>query len=318
MASADRQQDITVKHETGRPAAGYILALVSSMGAGAATVTGKWNLEWISPLLMNSLIFTIATVMLSVWVVPRPRFWDIFKLTGKGWFWLMMFSLSSWIAILGFWAGVQKMDPTLAAFLNRSEVMVAILLGIIFLGERFNKIETLGAVLSIAGIVIMKMTLRMEYSTGFWLVLLGSLFFGITEFVSKIAVRYVEPLVLAYVRNMFLAAAYWIVFWGTGMNFDGLNRVWIGVILLGFFGPILSRMLYLMALKRLELSKVAVISQSQPVWVILLALGVFSQLPTFREIVGGLFLMFGCLLMIVGRRRPFRRRAPQVVPPLPD
>jgi len=225
----------------------------------------------------------------------------MFRFSRKGWIWLSLFTTSSWLAIWAFWAGVQKIDPSLAAFINRAEVPIAIVLGIVFLKERFTKVEVLGLVLALLGIVIMHLTLRMEYTTGFWLVLLGALFFGITEFVSKIAVRYVEPMVLAYLRNMFMAGMYWIAFSLSGEGFSGLGAVWPGVIALGFAGPILSRMMYLMALRRLELSRVAVISQSQPVFVIIISLLVFSQLPTFREIVGGIFLVSGCLLMIVAR-----------------
>lgn len=286
------------------PRSGYIIALVSSFGAGAGTVIGKWNLESISPLLMNATVFSIGTLMLSAWIFPRNGFKNAFRLSRRGWFWLAMFSLSSWVAVMTYWSGVQKMDPTLASFLNRSQVLVAIFLGIFFLRERFRTIETVGAILSITGIVIMRLTLRGEYSAGFWLVLVGSLFFGITEFVSKIAVRHVEPSILTYLRNALLAVSYWVVFFTTDLTFDGLDQVWIGVIGLGFFGPILSRMLYVMALQRLDLSKTAVISQSQPIWVILIALFFLNQLPTIREVVGGVFLLFGCVLMIAGQWRP--------------
>jgi len=263
-----------------------------------ATVVGKWNLLSISPLLMNSLIFSIATVVLTVVVLPFRGIKQVFTLTARGWLWLGLFSITSWSAVWAFWAGVQRMDPSLAAFLNRTEVLIAIMLGIIFLKERFSRVETAGAVLSIAGIVIMRLTLRVEYTSGFWLVLLGSLLFGMTEFISKVAVKYVEPFALVYIRNMFMAAAYWTVLLAGGYGFAGLDRVWPGVVALGLLGPILSRMTYLLALKRVELSKVAVISQSQPVFVILISLLALGQLPTFREVVGGVFLTMGCLIMI--------------------
>jgi len=290
------------------PTAGYVLALVSSFGGGAATALGKWNLESISPLLMNAMIFSVATVLLSIWVWPKGGLGRIRATTRRGWFWTAMFSLSSWLAVMGYWAGIQQMDPTLASFLNRSEVLVAILLGMIFLGERFNRIETAGAVISFIGIIIMRLTLRVEYSLGFWLVLVGSLFFGITELVSKIAVRHVEPVVLTYIRNAFLAVTYWVVFWLIGYSFAGLDRVWIGVVVVGFLGPILSRLCYVMALKKMELSKVAVISQMPPVWVMLLAVTFLGQFPTAREIFGGVFLIGGTLLMVVGRRPGWRSR----------
>lgn len=286
---------------------GYAFAVGSTFASGLATVVGKWNLEYISPLLMNSLIFLIASIFLSVTLLPARGIKNVFTLSAKGWFWLMMFVVSSLIAILAFWAGVQRMDPSLAALLNRAEVMVAIVLGMIFLKERFTKIETIGVLIAVAGIIVMRLTLRVEYSEGFWFVLGGALFFGLTEFVSKIAVRYVEPLILGYIRNMMLALLYWIIFAAVGKGFDGLSSVWIGVVALGLIGPIAARLMYLTALNRLELSRVAVISQGQPVFVILIALIALGQLPTFREITGGLLLTLGCVIMIVSRYTDNRR-----------
>ncbi len=282
---------------------GYLLSVASSASAGLATVIGKWNLQSISPLLMNSLIFSIATVLMSVVLLPTRGVRAVFTQTRQGWFWLGMFSVTSWLAVWAFWAGVQRMDPSLAAFLNRSEVLIAVMLATVFLGERLNRIEILGAALSVGGIVLMRLNLRIEYSSGFWYVLVGSLFFGLTEFVSKIALRHVKPVFLAYIRNMFMAVGYWVIVLPRGVGLAGLNEVWLGVVALGFIAPILSRMVYLFALGRLELSKVAIINQSQPVFVILIALVALGQLPTFREVIGGLCLTAGCLIMIIGRPR---------------
>ena len=215
----------------------------------------------------------------------------------------MMFTVTSLAAVWAFWAGVQGMDPSLAAFVNRAEVPFVILLGVVILKERFSRWETLGLALSIIGIVVMKLTLRFEYSDGFWLVLLGALFFGLTEFMSKIAIRHVPPITLAFLRNLFMAPIFWLMFMVSGDSIDGLEKVWLGVIALGLIGPIMARMMYLLALRRMELSKVAVISQSQPIYVILIALFMLGQLPSVRETVGGIFLIAGCILMVFARSR---------------
>lgn len=286
---------------------GYLFATGSTISAGMATVIGKWNLESVSPLLMNCMIFGVAAVVLGLWLTPTRGIKTIFRQSRKGWLWLSCFTASSWLAIYLFWAGVQKMDPSLAAFLNRSEVVVAILLAVILLRERLNRWEAAGAVLSILGILVMRFTMRVEYSEGFWYVLSGSILFGVTELFSKLAVHHVQPAILAFLRNLFMAGLYWLVFLAGGGNYDGLGLVWPGIIALGVVGPILSRLNYLQALRRMELTKVAVISQGQPVVVILIALVFLSQLPTLREMVGGVMLTAGCLTMILARR-PARPR----------
>jgi drug/metabolite transporter (DMT)-like permease len=57
------------------------------------------------------------------------------------------------------------------------------------------------------------------------------------------------------------------------------------------------------ALQKLELSKVAIISQTQPIYVVIISALILLQMPSFREIIGGLFLTAGCLIMILGRSR---------------
>lgn len=247
---------------------------------------------------------------MSITFVPFRGIRKVLCHTRQGWIWLLLFTISSLIAIWCFWAGVKNMDPSLAAFLNRSETLIAIFMGIIFLGERFNKRETLGAILSILGIVIMRLTLRAEYTTGFWLVLLGSFFFGLTEFFSKKTVKHIEPIVAVYLRNMIMSVMFWVILFSSKPDFAGLDQVWLGILALGILGPILSRMIYMMALARLELSKVAVISQTQPLFVILIAFTVLNQLPTFREIIGGLFLASGCLIMALTRQRHKKTASP--------
>jgi drug/metabolite transporter (DMT)-like permease len=112
---------------------------------------------------------------------------------------------------------------------------------------------------------------------------------------------------------MFMAALYWVFFLAGGLDFDGLDIVWPGVLALGLVGPILSRMNYLLALRRIELTKVAVISQSQPVFVVLIAMSFLGQLPTLQEAIGGLVLTAGCVTMVAARKP--RLKQPAGVPP---
>lgn len=283
---------------------GYRFALLSALASAAVTVIGKWCLESISPLLLTTLIFSVAAFVLTATLVPRRGWSWFYRQTPSGWLWISALVLSSIGALWGFWAGVQRIDPTLAAFLNRAEVFVAILLAMIILSERFSWLEGAGAIVSIAGMIIMRVTLRVEYESGFWLVLLGSAFFGVVELVSKIAIRHVEPVELTALRSWFLALAFWIIFLVRGESFDGLGAVWPGVVALALLGPVLARLFYLWALKRMELAKVAIITQTQPVFVVVLALAALGQLPTVREAWGGVLIGLGCIIMIWARPHP--------------
>lgn len=282
---------------------GYFLAGLSAFMAGILIVTGKGVLEVISPLALNALIFPLGSVVLAAAALPQKRYTRIFALDRRAWGWTMLFSTLAFIAIWAYWAGIQMMDPTLASFLNRSETLVTIALGIMILGERFSKREGWGAGLVLLGIVVMKITFRGEYSTGFWVVLFSAVCFGTAELVAKIAIRYVDPLTLSLLRNIANSIMFGVAVLITGTSFAGAGSVWWGILIVALTGPILTRPIYLYALKYLELSKVALINQSQPVFVAGLSLLLLQQIPAPREIIGGLCVIGGCLVVIIARRK---------------
>ncbi len=282
---------------------GYLYASLSAMMASVLIVSGKWTLHTISPLALSALVFTIGAIVLGLAMLPRKRWRRISAIDARGWRWTIAFSVLAFVAIWTYWIGLKMMDPTLASFLNRFETLVTISLGIVILGERFTKGEGLGTFLMLGGIVLMKFTFRAEYSAGFWVVLFAALCFGTAEFIAKIAVRYVDPLTLSFLRNVITSVLFWIAVAFTGTSFEGAGSVWWAILIVAFAGPILTRPIYLYALKHIEVSKAALINQSQPVFVAILALVALSQTPAPREIMGGLFVIGGCLLIIVSRRK---------------
>jgi drug/metabolite transporter (DMT)-like permease len=291
------------QHDGTNPSVGYLYASISAMMASVLIVSGKWTLYAISPLALSALVFPIGSVILGLTMILRKRWKRILALDRRAWGWTLAFSVLAFVAIWTYWIGIKMMDPTLASFVNRFETLVTISLGILILGERFTRGEGVGAFLVLAGIVLMKFTFRAEYSAGFWVMLFSAVCFGSAEFVAKIAVRYVDPLTISFVRNVTTSVLFWIVVAFVGTSFEGVGSVWWGILIIAFAGPVLTRPIYLYALKHIEVSKVALVNQSQPVFVAILALVALSQTPAPREIIGGLFVIGGCLLIIVSRKK---------------
>ncbi|MCK4224841.1 MAG: DMT family transporter [candidate division Zixibacteria bacterium] len=297
------------QHENANLSIGYLYASLSAMMASVLIVAGKWTLHTISPLALSALVFPIGSVVLGLTMIPRKRWKRIFALDLRAWTWTLAFSVLAFVAIWTYWIGLKMMDPTLASFVNRSETLVTISLGILILGERFSRGEGLGAFLVLCGIVLMKFTFRAEYSVGFWVVLFSAVCFGTAEFIAKIAVRYVDPLTLSFLRNVISSVLFWIAVAFVGTSFEGVGSVWWGILIIALVGPVLTRPIYLYALKHIEVSKVALINQSQPVFVAILALLILTQTPAPSEIMGGLFVIGGCLLIIISRKKVRGRNA---------
>ena len=282
---------------------GYFYASLSAVMASILIVSGKFTLNVISPLALSAIVFTFGAIVLGLAMLPKRRWRRISALDKRAWGWTIAFSVLAFVAIWTYWIGLSMMDPTLASFLNRSETLVTISLGIVILGERFTRGEGVGTLLVLAGVVVMKLTFRAEYSAGFWVVLFSAVCFGTAEFIAKIAVRYVDPLTLSFLRNVISSVLFWIAAAFVGISFEGAGSVWWAILIIALTGPILTRPIYLYALKHIEVSKVALVNQSQPVFVAILALMALSQTPAPREIVGGVFVIGGCLLIIMSRKK---------------
>lgn len=297
MSNTSRKDDPT------NPSLGYLFSSISAMMASVLIVTGKWTLNTISPLALNAVVFPIGAVVLGLAMIPSNRWRRIIAMDRRAWFWTVAFSVLACVAIWTYWIGIKMMDPTLASFLNRFEILVTVSLGMVILGERFTRGEGVGAFLVLGGMVLMKLTFRAEYSLGFWVVLFSATCFGTAEFFAKIAVRYADPLTISFLRNVITSVLFWIAVPIVGTSFEGVGTVWWALMILALTGPILTRPIYLFALRHLEVSKVALINLSQPVFVAILSLVALSQVPAPREIIGGLFVIGGCLLIIISRKK---------------
>ena len=220
---------------------GYFCASLSAMMASILIVSGKFTLNVISPLALSTIVFTFGAIVLGVVMIPRKRWKRVGAMDARAWKWTIAFSVLAWVAIWTYWIGLSMMDPTLASFLNRFETLVTISLGMVFLGERFTRGEGLGAFLAMAGVVLMKLTFRAEYSAGFWVVLFSCVCFGTAEFLAKIAVRYVDPLTMSFLRNVISSVLFWIAAAFVGISFEGAGSVWWAILIIALTGPILTR-----------------------------------------------------------------------------
>jgi drug/metabolite transporter (DMT)-like permease len=249
-----------------------------------------------------TLMLAVAAILTPAWIQWR-RAWPLFRsLRGRALRWSLGVSAIFLFAMWTYFTALKLLDPAVTAFISRLETFVIILLGVVFFRERFRRIEIPGAALVIAGIVIIRYSSGVALGSGFWVLILSVTLFGIAEAISKKIVTFLDPLVLTLVRNSVLAAAFLIVQFALRGSVALPERgiTWLGVVGAAVFGPVLARVYYLRAIELVEISKVALIGQSLPIWVTMIALVFLGTVPTGRELVGGLVLIAGCLMLARG------------------
>ncbi len=283
---------------------GFLYTIAAAFCAASVYGTGKWVLTGVSPIHLVALIFSIASIFMIVWSAISGEWRQLFRCSAKGWLYASLFTLFTLIALLAFWTGIKHLDPTIASFIGRLQVMVALLLGVLLLKERFGAPEIIGAVIVIVGVIFMKFTLDMELNRWFWVMVASGLCFGFVEVTGKLALQCMDPVPLNTFRNTVVAIAYLVLFSFEETPFFQLSGYWWGVLLIAFAGPVFARFFFLNALKNIGVSKSSLINQSQPLMVAAIAAVFLGTIPTPREWIGGVLILIGCITMIVGVMKP--------------
>lgn len=292
---------------------GYVLASFTAAVTGIAFIAAKPVLDYLDPLSFSISQFGIASLFSFAWLAAERRLGELTRLTPGQWTFLVVISVLFLSAIYSMWIALAVIPATSASLLNRLEVPVTVLLGMALFGDRFTKREATGAGITLLGVVVLRYDAPPSFNAGFWMMMLSSTLFGVSEILVKTRVHAIPPKVFAFVRNFFvfalcLLAAVWRVAmqdppgWRSILDWDGVMRGLPLIAAAALVGPVVARTAYMYTLRHLDISRAALIQQAQPVFVAVFSALLLRALPSRREWVGGILIILGCLFLVQWRR----------------
>ena len=276
--------------------------MLSALLSGTNYVLGKVVLAQLSPEHLVALIFSLAALIQGAWMLQTGQWRNVVRCSAKAWAYVILFSALSVGALWTLWAGVKHLDPSVAAFISRLQTLVTVFLGIWLLSERFRILEAVGGLIVISGVAILYVSEGVQVSFWFWVMVSSGILWGVTEVVAKVALRHIDATPLSFIRTTLVAIFYLLFMAVQGTPLLNLGKLWWGILGIALMGPTLARWFYLFALKRLAVSKAALVNQIQPLFVSLIAFTFLGTVPGLREWMGGLLILTGCVVMIVGHR----------------
>jgi drug/metabolite transporter (DMT)-like permease len=297
---------------------GYALALTCTMATAGAYVLAKPAVDLLDPLTFTLGQFAFGTLFVGAYglvarIPLRARSLADLRFIGVQ-------SLLYSAGILGMWIGLSLSHPTFVALLNRLELILIIVLGIYLYGERFDRREAVGAILAFAGVLLLRVRSAPGPAAAFWWVVAGSISFAAAELAAKRQIGRIHPVAYTYLRGLTMTGVLLATHVlgrlvpeiGATLRLSAEPRPLLPALpyVLGaaFVGPFLGRTLYFSCLQYLEISKVAVVAQSQPVVVALFSLVFLGFAPTAREAGAGALIVLGCLILVA--TKPARRVGP--------
>jgi drug/metabolite transporter (DMT)-like permease len=245
--------------------------------------------------------------------VMRARI-DLGILRRHLWFFLAIGALVGANTYMGF-AAVQYVDPGTASLLSRTSVLFGVALGLLWLGERLTRVEVIGAALAVAGVVAVSLQPGDHFQRGSLLVIASTALYAVHSAIVK---RYGGGIPFGqfmFFRVAAVAAVLVALVLAGGDFVWPTPVVWGWLLVTAFVNVVVSRGLYYLALRRLDMSVLAIVLTLTPVVTWLWSIALFGSRPSGQEIAGGVATLAGVLVVTSSRARGASRRARGVAPP---
>jgi O-acetylserine/cysteine efflux transporter len=201
---------------------------------------------------------------------------------------------------MGFVA-VRYVDPGTASLLSRTSIVFGVALGVAWLGERLRRLEVVGAVIAVAGVAVISFQPGDYLRWGSLLVVASTALYALHSAVVKRFAGEIPFGEFMFFRVAAVAAVLIVLAVAQGAVVWPTAEAWGWVALAAAVNVVLSRGLYYLALRRLDMSFLAIVLTLTPVVTWLWSVLAFGGQPTATEIGGGLATLTGVLLVTASR-----------------
>jgi drug/metabolite transporter (DMT)-like permease len=251
----------------------------------------------------GALIFSFITVA----ILPEQReearnigrYWKIFLYTSV----LTSVGAALWII------SIRTIGIPLTSFLMKAQTLFALMLGMAFLGERLNRGETVGILITITGGIIVAYQSDITLLMGTLTALGAAFFYSLISFVVKKVGQRLNMLMVANMRALGVTLFLLIYLFVTG-TFEAPTRPieYIYMILGGTSGALIAKACQFQAIKLIDVSRTTAVLPLESLFVILFSYYIFGEIPSLIKLIGGGGIIIGVIFLVV-----FRGKKPEVL-----
>lgn len=191
---------------------GLWLVFFTALVSGASIFINKFGVKGINPYVFTWLKSLVVFIFLFATILLFREFSELKHLNKKQWLKLATIGLvGGSIPFLLFFKGLSMASATTSAFIHKTMFIYVALLAIFFLKEKLNKGIIVGAVLLLAGNLLLLKLKSFSFGLGELLVLFATLFWAVETIISKHTLKEISPRIVAFGR-MFFGSLFILVF----------------------------------------------------------------------------------------------------------
>ena len=191
---------------------------------------------------------------------------------------------------------LETSSATLFIVIARTEIVMAMILGWLFLKEKVTVRLWIGVVVVMIGMILMKsedLSIPLDALIPVVWAFACAFFFALIQIVSKAVIHLIDPQVLN-VSRLVIASTLLLGSEEIRNELSGLTySQWSMLALAAFFGPFLGRVTYTYSLKYMTISKAMLLGMLSPVLTIVVEYHLYGTLISPSEMGGSLLIILG-------------------------
>jgi len=212
------------------------------------------------------------------------------------------------------YSAVAIIDPGTASILGKTSIVYGVGFGIFWLGDRFSRLQVVGAVVALVGLVVVTFQPGDYLRVGSLLIVFSTLLYSVHTALTKRYGGGMDMLNFFFYRLLLSSLVLFAIAGFQGkLDLPATPTAWGLLILAGTVDVVISRTLYYTALRRLDMSIFSIVLTAAPVAAILWSFLLFDLFPNPRQLVGGAVVLVGVLVVtaapILARRQKNRQMA---------
>lgn len=263
-------------------------------------VFARLLLPQISPAISAFYVLLIGTVQVGIYGLWTRQLKFAF-LRKHGFFFAIIGFLVAASTNINYEA-VAYVDAGTASMLAQSATIFGIGLGIIWLGEKLNMKQTIGALIAIIGVVIVSFQTGDYFRIGAILLLIAAFLYSLHGALTK---RFSER--IDFINFFFFRLVFTTLFLLLFSSLRGAvelptSTAWAYLFLVGTVDISISRTVYYLSLRRLSLSLHTLILTVSPVVAIIWALALFNTFPSMQQLLGGITVIIGVFIASINKK----------------
>ncbi len=282
-----------------------ILALLAAVFASLTNILVKIGMENVNSNLATAIRTVIVLIMAFIVVVVTKQLPAITMIPNKALAFILLSGISTGLSWLFFFRALAVGDVSKVVPIDKSSIVLTILLSILILGEKaVPNIIVGGALIAFGTFVLIGKNEEKKRFTGsqFYIVyaILGAVFAALTSILAKIGMEGVDSNVATFLRTVVVIIFAWaiVLFQGKHREMKQISSKSYLFLILSGVATGLSWLCYFAAIAIGKVSVVAPIDKFSVVITMILGFVILKEKATKYTVIGGGFITVGTVLLI--------------------